>query len=137
MVSNAQFRNSGAGVFVGSAGIKVSQYVEGGADAGGTHPVVRLTDTDPNTEFAMLLSVEMMVSDTMTVLVPDTLSSSLKTSPKLFVVVAAWRSEMLVLGGSVAFGVVVRLVILTVSGGRVKGNCRSHDERSDRMAGSS
>ena len=91
----------------------------------------------PNTEFAMLLSVEIMDSATVTVSVPDMPISSLKTSPKLFVVVAAWRSEMLVLGGSVAFGVVVRLVILTVSGGRVKGNCRSHDERSDRMAGSS
>ena len=102
MVSNAQFRNSGAGVFVGSAGIKVSQYVEGGADAGGTHPVVRLTDTDPNTEFAMLLSVEMMDSDTMTVLVPDTLSSSLKTSPKLFVVVAAWRPDGLMVKAVVA-----------------------------------
>lgn len=42
-----------------------------------------------------------------------------------------------VLGGSVAFGVVVKLVMLTVSGGRVNGNCRSHDERSDKMAGSS
>jgi hypothetical protein len=61
----------------------------------------------PNKEFAMLLSVEMMTIDTVTVSVSDMPTSSLSTSPKLFVVVTAWRSEMLVLGGSVAFGVVI------------------------------
>lgn len=39
--------------------------------------------------------------------------------------------------GSVAFGVVVGIEMLTVSGGSVNGNWASHEERSDNIAGSS
>ena len=84
-MSNAQFRKLGLGVFVGSVSIKTSQTVDNGKGEGGLHPEVEpagvISEPDevaavaggavgtgvPNKELAMLLTVEMMSSDTVTV----------------------------------------------------------------------
>lgn len=83
----------------------ISQVVEVDMDAGATQKIeveaAAVADGAagsgvPNNEFAMLLTVEMMTCDTVTVLVPEMPISSLSTSPKLFVVIAALRSEGLI-----------------------------------------
>jgi hypothetical protein len=70
-----------------------------------------------------------------------TISVATEEGPKMTVVnsLTLVHPGAVLLGGSVAFGVeilVVRLGRLTVSGGRVIGNCASHVTRSDIMAGS-